>query len=125
MATFPALTPNSRSLTLGDFPGARHEGVSGVGVSFLFSSTDLIDQTLSLTFLSVTETQQTSITNHFVGQEGGLIPFDLPSSIWSGYSTVPVSSSDYRWRYAEALQIEPGGITGRFNVNVELVAVPI
>lgn len=125
MATFPALTPNSRSLTLGDFPGARHEGVSGVGVSFLFSSTDLINQTLSLTFLSITETQQTSITDHFVGQEGGLIPFDLPSSIWSGYSTVPVSSSDYQWRYAQALQIEPGGITGRFNVNVELVAVPI
>lgn len=125
MATFPALTPNSRSLTLGDFPGARHEGVSGVGVSFLFSSTDLVNQTLSLTFLSITETQQTSITDHFVGQEGGLIPFDLPSSIWSGYSTVPVSSSDYQWRYADALQIEPGGITGRFNVNVELVAVPI
>lgn len=125
MATFPALTPNSRSLTLGDFPGARHEGVSGVGVSFLFSSTDLVNQTLSLTFLSITEAQHISITDHFVGQEGGLIPFDLPSSIWSGYSTVPVSSSDYQWRYADALQIEPGGITGRFNVNVELVAVPI
>ena len=125
MATFPALTPNSRSLTLGDFPGARHEGVSGVGVSFLFGSTDLVNQRLSLTFLSITETQQTSITDHFVGQEGGLLPFDLPSSIWSGYSTIPVSSSDYQWRYADELQIEPGGITGRFNVNVLLVAVPI
>lgn len=125
MATFPALTPNSRSLTLGDFPGARHEGVSGVGVSFLYSNTDVVEQLLSLQYLSITEAQQTLITDHFVGQEGGLIPFDLPSEIWSGYSTVPVSSSDYQWRYAESLQVEPGGTTGRFNVSVELVAIPI
>ena len=125
MATFPAITPNSRSLTLGDFPGARHEGVSGVGVSFLFSDTDLVQQFLSIVYLSITETQQREITDHFVGQEGGLIPFDLPSAIWSGYSTVPVSSSDYQWRYAEPLKIDPGGITGRFNVAVELVAIPI
>jgi hypothetical protein len=125
MAAFPALTPNTRSLTLGDFPGTRHEGVSGVGVSFLFSSSELIEQKLSLTFLSITETQQTSITNHFVGQESGLIPFDLPSTVWSGYSTVPVSSSDYQWRYAGPLQVQPGGTTGRFNVSLELVAVPI
>lgn len=125
MATFPAITPNTRSLTLGDFPGDRHNGVSGVGVSFLFSSTDLIEQKLVLTYLSITEAQQTSITDHFVGQEGGLIPFDLPSAVWSGYTTVPVSSSDYQWRYAGPLQIEPGGTTGRFNVSLELVAVPI
>lgn len=125
MATFPSLTPNSRSLTLGDFPGARHEGVSGVGVSFLFSSTDLVEQLLSLQYLALTEDQHMQIANHFVGQEGGLIPFDLPTEVWSGYSTVPVSSSDYQWRYADSLQIEPGAITGRFNVTVELVAVPI
>lgn len=125
MATFPALTPNQRSVTLGDFPGARHDGVSGVGVSFLFSKTDLVEQLLSLTFLSLTEAQHKLITDHFVGQEGGLIPFDLPSAIWSGYSTVPVSSSDYQWRYANALQIEPGGTVGRFNVSVDLIAVPV
>lgn len=124
MATFPAITPNSRLLTLGDFPGARHEGVSGVGVSFLFSNTDLVGQFLKLDYLSITEEQQTSITDHFVGQEGGAIPFDLPSAVWSGYSAVPVSSSDYQWRYQGPLQVEPGGTTGRFNVTVELVAVP-
>lgn len=125
MATFPAITPNARSLTLGDFPGTRHEGVSGVGVSFLFSNTDRVGQQLKLEYVALTETQQTQLTNHFVGQEGELIPFDLPSAIWSGYSTVPVSSSEYQWRYASALRIEPGGITGRFNVSVELVAVPV
>tara|TARA_R100001163_G_scaffold65166_1_gene61411 strand:- start:1214 stop:1591 length:378 start_codon:yes stop_codon:yes gene_type:complete len=125
MATFPTLTPNSRSFSLGDFPGARHEGVSGVGVSFLYSSTDLIEQVLSLSYLSLTEAQHKLILDHYTGQEGGLIPFDLPSAVWSGYSTVPVSSSDYQWRYAEALEIQPGGATGRFNVSVELIAVPI
>ena len=125
MATFPAITPNARSLTLGDFPGTRHEGVSGVGVSFLFSSTNRVGQQLRLEYFSISETQQTQLTNHFVGQEGGLLPFDLPNAIWSGYSTVPVSSSEYQWRYAAALSIEPGGTTGRFNVSVELVSVPV
>ena len=124
MATFPSLTPNARSFALGDFPGTRHEGVSGVGVSFLFNSSDLVNQVLSLTYVAITEAQQKLITDHFVGQESGLIPFDLPSEIWAGYSAVPVSSSNYQWRYAESLQVEPGGITGRFNITVQLVAVP-
>lgn len=125
MATFPALTPNSRSFSLGVFPGDRFEGTSGVGVSFLFSSTDLVQQSLTLEYVSLTEAQHKLITDHFVGQEGGVIPFDLPSAVWSGYLTVPVSSSDYQWRYAEALEINAGGVTGRFNVTVELIAVPV
>ena len=125
MATFPSVTPNQRSLTLGDFPGARHEGTSGVGASFLFSTADRVNQLLSLQFRAITEEQKNLIADHFVGQEGGLLPFDLPSEIWSGYSTVPVSSSDYQWRYNASLEVEPGGIAGRFNVGVKLVAVPI
>lgn len=125
MATFPALTPNSRSVSLGNFPGERFEGVSGVGVNFLFSNTDLVNQSLVLEYVSITEAQQKLITDHFLGQEGSVIPFDLPSAVWSGYSTVPVSSSDYQWRYAEALEINAGGVTGRFNVTVALTAVPI
>tara|TARA_B100000035_G_scaffold297222_1_gene289801 strand:- start:2177 stop:2554 length:378 start_codon:yes stop_codon:yes gene_type:complete len=125
MATFPSLVPNSRSLTLGDFPGIEHEGVSGVGVHFLYSNTDLVEQQLSLQYFSITEAEHVSILNHFTGQDGGLVPFDLPSAVWSGYSAVPVSSSDYQWRYASPCQVEPGGITGRFNVTVELVAIPI
>ena len=74
-------------MTLGDFL-ARHEGVSGVGVSFLFSSTDLVNQRLSL--LSVYNGDATDIHHGSLRRAGRrLAPFDLPGSIWSGYSTIP------------------------------------
>tara|TARA_R100000734_G_scaffold3379_1_gene3143 strand:+ start:8581 stop:8958 length:378 start_codon:yes stop_codon:yes gene_type:complete len=125
MANFPSIVPNQRSLTLGDFPGTRYEGSSGVGASFLFSTADRVNQLLSLQFRAITEAQKKLIADHFINQQSGLLPFDLPNEIWSGYTTVPVSSSEYQWRYSESLEIEPGGIAGRFNVGVRLVAVPI
>ena len=125
MADFPAIVPNSRSFGLGNNPQEQFEGPDSVGIRFLYSSTKRIGQTLSLEFVALTETQITSITDHFAGQEGSLIAFDLPSEVWSGYSTVPVDSSDYQWRYASTFSIESGGVIGRFNVKIDLVAVPI
>lgn len=124
MANFPSIVPNQRAFGLGNNPQEQYQSPDGVGVRFLHSETKRVGQTLSLEFVALTETQITSITNHFVGQEGSLIPFDLPSEIWSGYSTVPVSSSDYQWRYASTFSVESGGIVGRFNVKIDLVAVP-
>lgn len=124
MANFPSIVPNKRTFGLGNNPQEQYESPDGVGVRFLHSNTKRVGQTLSLQFIALTETQINSITNHFAGQEGSLIAFDLPSEIWSGYSTVPVSASDYQWRYASTFNIESGGVTGRFNVSIELVAVP-
>lgn len=124
MANFPSIVPNQRAFGLGNNPQEQYQSPDGVGVRFLHSEAKRVGQTLSLEFVALTETQITSITNHFVGQEGSLIPFDLPSEIWSGYSTVPVSSSDYQWRYASTFSVESGGIVGRFNVKIDLVAVP-
>tara|TARA_R100000406_G_scaffold37168_1_gene24619 strand:- start:353 stop:730 length:378 start_codon:yes stop_codon:yes gene_type:complete len=124
MADFPSIVPNQRTFGLGNNPQGQYESPDGVGVRFLYSETKRLEQTLSLEFVALTETQINSITNHFAGQEGSLIPFDLPSEVWSGYSTVPVSSSDYQWRYASTFNVESGGVTGRFNVKIDLVTVP-
>jgi|TARA_Y100000033_G_scaffold27152_1_gene25796 hypothetical protein len=124
MADFPAIVPNARSFGLGNSPQGQYESPDGVGVRFVFNETKRVGQTLTLDFRSLTETQINSITNHFAGQEGSLIPFDLPSETWSGYSTVPVDSSDYQWRYASTFNVESGGTIGRFNVRIELIAVP-
>ena len=124
MANFPSIVPSKRTFGLGNNPQEQYESPDGVGVRFLHSNTKRVGQTLSLQFIALTETQINSITNHFAGQEGSLISFDLPSEVWSGYSTVPVSASDYQWRYASTFNIESGGVTGRFNVSIELVAVP-
>lgn len=124
MANFPAIVPNQRVFGLGNAPQEQFQSPDGVGVRFLRSEAKRVGQTLTLQFNGLTESQISSITNHFAGQEGGLIPFDLPSEIWSGYTTVPVASSDYEWRYANTLSIESAGAIGRFNVQIDLVAVP-
>lgn len=124
MADFPAITPNKRLFGLGNSPQGEYVSADGVGVRFLYSSTKRVDQTLKLSFVALTETQINSITNHFAGQEGSLIAFDLPAAVWSGYSTVPVSASDYQWRYASTFSVENAGVDARFNVQIDLVAVP-
>ena len=123
MADFPALTPNARQLTLGDFPQATHGGPSGINVRFLFNKTKGAEHLLTLSYVGLTETQANLITNHYVGQQGSLIAFNLPSVVWSGYSAVPVSASNYQWQYAGAFSVEQGGVTGRFNIEVDLLSV--
>jgi len=118
MATFPAITPNGRSLALGDYPQLEYVGTSGVPVRFL-QNTKRVQQRLSLVYNSLTETNVNAIYNHFDGQQGSLIPFPLPAAIWAGYSSVPISVLDYQWRYANTLSITPTA-PGRFNVTVEL-----
>ncbi len=123
MADFPALTPNSRQLTLGNFPQATYGGPSGINVRFLFNETKGAQHLLTLGYVALTETQANLITNHYSGQQGSLIAFDLPGVVWSGYSAVPVSASNYQWQYAGAFSVEQGGVTGRFNIEVALLSV--
>ena len=118
MATFPALTPNARTLSLGNYPQLEYTGVSGKTISFL-QNTLRVGQKLTLSYVAITEADLRLILDHFNGQQGTLIAFDLPSEVWSGYSTVPISASDYEWRYASAFSVEPN-TPGRFNVEVEL-----
>ena len=123
MADFPALTPNARQLTLGNFPQATYGGPSGINVRFLFNETKGAQHLLTLSYVGLTETQANLITDHYVGQQGSLIAFNLPSVVWSGYSAVPVNASNYQWQYAGAFSVEQGGVTGRFNIEVALLSV--
>ena len=118
MATFPALTPNARSLSLGNYPQLEYTGVSGGSIRFL-QNTLRVAQTLTLTYNAITEADLYLIRDHFETQQGTLIPFDLPAAVWAGYSTVPISQVDYEWRYAGTFSVEPN-TPGRFNVEVQL-----
>lgn len=123
MADFPSLEPTSRVYTLGDTPQAVHEGVSGVGVRFRQGS-DFVLQRLTLGYEYLTESEAQQLIDHFDGQEGSLIAFDLPSTIWTGYTTPPVNSSDYQWRYSRGFEVNLAAPL-RYNVSVELETVPI
>ena len=121
MATFPALEPDSRQLGYGDFPQTTFEGISGVDVRFRHS-TDRIAQILTLGYRFLTETEAQQVLDHYETQQGELIEFDLPSTVWAGYSAVPIPASDYNWRYAEPPEIAIAAPL-RYAVTVSLESV--
>ena len=123
MATFPSLAPRTRSLTLGDIPQQIYTGTSGGDVRFKQGSSYIAQQlTLGYQYLTESETQQ--ILDHYAGQQGSLIPFDVSAAVWGGYTTPPVSSVSYQWRYTGSPDV---GIASprRYNLTIELETVPI
>ena len=124
MATFPSLTPTTRLYTQGDFPSAIQSSSSGATTGFRRGNRR-INQTLQLTFDNLTETQVNLIRTHYDGQNGSFEIFYLSSSTWNGYTTPPVALvSDFAWLYATPPTISDG-ITSKWNVEIELVSVPI
>ena len=124
MATFPSLTPTTRLYTPGDFPSAIQSSSSGTTTGFRRGNRR-INQTLQLTFDNLTETQVNLIRTHYDGQSGSFEIFYLSSSTWNGYTSPPVALvSDFAWLYANAPTISDG-IVSKWNVEIELVSVPI
>jgi hypothetical protein len=123
MTTLPSIKPNSRELTLGDIPQQSYIGPSGVGVRFVQGSKRVV-HTLVLSYVALTEAQLSQFYSHYEDQEGSLIDFDVPSTLWAGYTAAPVNPADYNWRYAGAFQVETAGVN-RFNITIELESVII
>ena len=123
MTTFPSLEPETRALVYGDYPQNTHEGLSGGNVRFILGTKRVL-QRLTITYEYLTETEAQTLLDHYNTQNGSIVPFDLSSSIWAGYSTPPVSSSNYKWRYNSAFQISLSSPT-RYSTSIELVTVPI
>jgi hypothetical protein len=61
------------------------------------------------------------ILNHYIGQEGTMLSFDLPAIIWSGFTTPPIGV-EYEWRYADQVDVEQAAPLS-YNVGVQLVSV--
>jgi hypothetical protein len=121
MAEFPSIKPNSRSISLGNAPQLEYAAISGANVRFL-QGTKRVQQKLSMSFNAITESELYSIYDHYNGQEGSIIPFTLPAIVWSGYTTRPISSVDYEWRYAGTFTIAPVGVN-RFSIQINLESV--
>lgn len=123
MATFPSLTPRTRSLTLGDVPQQLYRGVSGGEVRFK-QGNSYIAQTLNIGYEYLTESEAQQILDHYAGQQGSLLPFDLSAEIWSGYTTPPVSSILYQWRYSGPFDVSIAA-PKQYNINIEMQTVPL
>jgi hypothetical protein len=124
MATFPTLTPSSRTFTPGRHPHSEIPTLNGLQTRVMTSNV-ILEQQLRLTFLGLTESQMLSIRTHYIGQQGRFLSFAIPSSLLSGMTTPAYfTPTGYSWIYGSAPQVEDIPGTQRYNVSVELVTVP-
>ena len=124
MATFPSLTPSARAYIPGDYPGVMQSSLAGSTAGFRRGNRR-VGQTMQLSFQNLTEAQVAQITGHYDGQQGSYQAFFLSTECWAGMTTpfVPLLS-DFGWLYAGAPTIADG-FTSRWNVELELISVPI
>jgi len=124
MATFPTLTPSSRTFTPGRHPHSEIPTLNGLQVRVMTSNV-IIEQQLRLTFLGLTESEMLSIRTHYIGQQGRFLSFFIPSSLLSGMTTPAYfTPTGYSWIYASAPQVEDIPCAQRYNVSVELITIP-
>ena len=124
MATFPALTPSSRTFTPGRHPHSEIPTLNGLQTRVRTSNV-VLEQRLRLSFIGLTEAQMLSIRTHYVGQQGRFLSFAIPTSLLSGMTTpANFTPTGYSWIYGSAPQVEDIPCAQRYNVSIELVTVP-
>ena len=124
MATFPTLTPSSRTFTPGRHPHSEIPTLNGLQVRVRTSNV-ILEQQLRLTFLGLTEVEMLSIRSHYIGQQGRCLSFAIPDSLLSGMATpADFTPTGYSWIYGSAPQVEDIPCAQRYNVSLELVTVP-
>ena len=124
MATFPTLTPSSRTFTPGRHPHSEIPTLNGLQIRVMTSNV-ILEQQLRLTFLGLTEAEMLSIRSHYIGQQGRFLSFAIPTSLLSGMTTpANFTPTGYSWIYGSAPQVEDIPCAQRYNVSVELVTVP-
>ena len=124
MATFPTLTPSSRTFTPGRHPHSEIPTLNGLQTRVMTSNV-ILEQQLRLTFIALTEAQMLSIRSHYIGQQGRFLSFGIPDSLLSGMTTPAYfTPTGYSWIYGNAPQVEDIPGTQRYTVSIELVTVP-
>ena len=106
MSTFPALVPSSRTFTPGSYPNTSYQGVNGMENRVRHSNV-LINSTLQLEFIGLSEAQVLAILLHYQARRGPYGNFGLPAEVMSGVSSVAdYSLRGYAWSYAEPPTVE-------------------
>jgi hypothetical protein len=119
MADFPALEPLTRSYDPGVYPVTESPAFGAMPIRFLHGTTTQ-QRTLSITYGYLTNAEAVSLRDHYVGQQGSLVSFLLPSIIWQGHTSITdIAPTGTLWRY-DGLPEEEQLSGGLFNVSIKL-----
>ena len=119
MSNFPALVPSSRTFVPGNYPSTLYQGISGAE-NRVRSSNVLIDSTLTLQFIGLSEAEVLAILLHYQARRGPYGNFSLPAEVWSGVSNAAdYTLQGYAWSYLEPPVVEDYPC-GEHGVEVQL-----
>jgi hypothetical protein len=83
----------------------------------------MVSSSLRIGFIGLTDAQASDVIDHYNGQVGTYVIFDLPADVWSGTSDFnDYTLSGYFWRYAAPPSIEDLPC-GRHNIDIQLESV--
>lgn len=121
MATFPSLEPLARSYGLGAHPVSDVVAPNDDLVRFIH---DAIHHgvPLQLEFPAISQADADLIRDHYLGQRGRAVSFDIPVSVWLTHTdTDDVVPTGTQWRYASppARRARSGNL---FDVSVSLIS---
>ena len=122
MAAFPDLRPSARSWTAGQRPISTFTSMGGTETRVLHANR-ATSQGMTLAFSNVSDAVAKQVTDHYEGQMGSFLTFELPSGVMAGWSNgADAKPSANGWRYAGPPQLDfvaPGIVA----VSVSLVGV--
>lgn len=122
MATFPALRPAARRYSFAQFPVTEERGFGGGSVRFLHGSTSSGLQ-LELGYESLTQAEAKLLRDHYRGQQGGFLSFNLSTEAWAGHTDLSVlAPAATQWIYTDPPE-EAHRSGGLVDVTVQLRSV--
>lgn len=106
MSTFPALAPSEREYSPGRYPNTLYQAIGGDQNSVRHGNV-MIESTLRLSYIAVTEGEMLSFLQHYASQRGSYGSFGLPAVVFSGSSRAEdYTLSGYAWSYAAPPEVE-------------------
>jgi hypothetical protein len=127
MATFPALTPATRVVSPAQFQVQQHSSMNGLYGSTLLCNSAR-DQLIEVTFAALSTADKDLIVDHYDGQDSGFLAFDVPNSLFSGFTPGDYISGGFLWRYSQPPEVvdRPAGDVGSctlvHDVSVSLIS---
>jgi hypothetical protein len=123
MATFPTLTPSSRTFTPGRHPHSEIPTLNGLQIRVRTSNV-ILEQRLRLTFLGLTEARCSASAATTSANRGASFLCHTTSLLSGMITPANFTPTGYSWIYGSAPQVEDIPCAQRYNVSVELVTVP-
>jgi len=121
MASFPSITPTTRSYSSGFMPVTKHIAINGYETRIVTGS-QIVQQRLQLGYENIPADVGRQIVDHYMGQNGEAQTFQLPSAVSAGWEEMQGKWGQLTWRYAEPVNTTQT-VNGRINVSVQLVSV--